>query len=112
MAIFNENTLSSFTVNLPQPLELKKEYDIVLAEIQYPQSWNNIRAGSNTIEIVYSYPRTMRERSMTKEVPPGYYENIPDLIAVIESIYGSTLDKGKGLVISRRRVAFTSVPTI
>ena len=30
---------------------------------------------------------------MTKEVTPGYYENIPDLIKVIESIYGSTLDQ-------------------
>ena len=33
---------------------------------------------------------------MVKEVPPGYYENIPDLIDVIKSIYGSTRDKLTG----------------
>ena len=30
---------------------------------------------------------------MIKEVTPGYYENIPDLIDVIKSTFGSTLDK-------------------
>ena len=29
---------------------------------------------------------------MTKEVPPGNYKNIPDLIDVVKSIYGLTLD--------------------
>ena len=29
---------------------------------------------------------------MVKEVPPGYYENILDLIDVIKSIYDSTRD--------------------
>ena len=97
MHIFEDNTLSSFTVNLPQPLVLKDQYDVGLAEIQYPQSWNNIRKGSNTFEIVYSYPhktgKKKKEKHMVKKVPPGYYGNIPDLIKVIKSIYGSTLDK-------------------
>lgn len=93
MAIFKENKLSSFTVNLPQPLELEEEHDVGLAEIHYPRSWNNIRAGSNTLEISYSYPRSGKTRYMTKEVPPGNYKSIPDLIDVIKSIYGSTLDK-------------------
>ena len=95
MNIFKENTLSSFTVNLPQPLELKGMYDVGLAEIQYPQSWNNVRKGSNTIDITYSYPypRAGKDRAMTKEVPPGYYDDIPQLISVIMGIYGSTTEK-------------------
>ena len=91
--IYENNTLSSYTNNFEQPLVLNEEYDVGLAEIQYPQSWNNIREGSNTIEIGYSYPKSKRERYMVKEVPPGYYENIPDLIDVIKSIYGSTRDR-------------------
>ena len=63
---------------------LNEEYDVGLAEIQFPQSLNNIREGSNTIEIGYSYPKSKRERHMVKKVPPGYYENIPDLIDVIK----------------------------
>ena len=93
MEIYKDNTLSSFTINLPQPLTLKEEYDVGLAEIQFPQSWNNIRKGQNTFEIIYSYPRTGKEKHMIKEVPPGYYEKISDLIEVIKNIYGSTKDK-------------------
>ena len=91
--INKDNTLSHYTNNFKQPLELKEDYDVGLAEIQYPQSFNNIRAKSNTIAIRYSYPRSKRVRYMVKEVPPGYYENIPDLIDVIKSIYGSTRDR-------------------
>ena len=96
MDIFKTNTLSSYIVNFKQPIVLKGEYDIGLAEIQYPRSWNNIRTGGNTFEIFYSYPNG-KERSMIKEVTPGYYENIPDLINVIKSTYGSTLDNIKSL---------------
>ena len=93
MNIYENNKLSSYTNNFEQPLVLNEEYDVGLAEIQFPQNWNNIRAGSNTFEMRYSYPRSKRERYMVKEIPPGYYENIPDLIDVIKSIYGSTRDR-------------------
>ena len=93
MDIYENNKLSSYTNNFEQPLVLNEEYDVGLAEIQFPQNWNNIRAGSNTFEIRYSYPKTKRKRYMVKEIPPGYYENIPDLIEVIKSIYGSTKDR-------------------
>ena len=93
MDVFKNNTLSSYTNNFRQPLVLKGEYDVGLAEIHYPRSWNNVRAGSNTFEIFYSYPRNGKERHMIKQVTPGYYENISELINVIKSIYGSTLDK-------------------
>ena len=93
MDIFKTNTLSSHIVKFKQPIVLKGEYDVGLAEIQYPRSWNNIRTGGNTFEIFYSYPRNGKERNMIKEVTPGYYENIPDMIDVIKSTYQSTLDK-------------------
>ena len=93
MNIYENNKLSSYTNNFEQPLVLNEEYDVGLAEIQFPQSFNNIRAKSNTFEIRYSYPRSKRKRYMVKEIPPGYYENIPDLIEVIKSIYGSTQDR-------------------
>ena len=48
MDIFKENTLSSFTVNLPQPLVLKNEYDVGLAEIQYP----HVPRGGFTLFVV------------------------------------------------------------
>ena len=91
--IYANNTLSSFTVNFKQPIVLSGDYDVGVAEIQFPQTFNNIRKGSNTFEIIYSYPRSRKVKHMIKEVQPGYYENIPDLIEAIKSIYGSTRDK-------------------
>ena len=91
--IYKNNTLSSYTVNFKQPIVLSGEYDVGVAEIQFPRMWNNIRKGNNTFEIDYSYPRSGKKKHMIKEVTPGYYESIPDLIDVIKSIYGSTLDK-------------------
>lgn len=94
MEIYKDNTLSSFTINLPQPLALKGEYDVGLAEIQYPQSWNNVRKGQNTIEFSYTTGSGRgKAKHMVKQIPPGYYENIPDLIQMIKNIYGSALDK-------------------
>ena len=68
MNIYENNKLSSYTNNFEQPLVLNEEYDVGLAEIQFPQNWNNIRAGSNTFEIRYSYPRSKRERYMVKAI--------------------------------------------
>ena len=62
--------MSSYTNNFEQLLVLNEEYDVGLPEIQFPQSCNNIREGSNTIEIGYSYPKSKRERHMVKKVPP------------------------------------------
>ena len=93
MDIFENNTLSSYTNNFKHPLVLKEEHDVGLAEIQYSQSWNNIRANNNTFEIHYSYQHNGKEHYMIKKVPPGYYETITDLIEVIDNIYRSTPDK-------------------
>ena len=51
MDIFKTNTLSSYIVNFKQPIVLKGEYDVGLAEIQYPRSWNNIRTDGTIMDI-------------------------------------------------------------
>ena len=53
MDIFKDNTLSSYTNNFKQPLVLKGEHLVGVAEVQYPQSWNNVRVKNNTFEIIY-----------------------------------------------------------
>ena len=83
MQIFPNNTLAEFTVNLETPLELSSDYEVGLCELQYPQSWDNIRRGSNAFHIAYQLPRG-REFTDKREVPPGYYEKIPDVISAIK----------------------------
>ena len=51
--IYTNNTLSSYTNNFKEPLVLKEDYDVGVAEIQYPQSFNNVREGRKTIKIGY-----------------------------------------------------------
>ena len=91
MHIFPKNTLSEFTVHLDTPLELGDAYEVGLCEMQYPQSWDNVRRGNNVITITYQYHSRGKEaKTMEKEIPTGYYNSIPKLIDVIKSVYGTT----------------------
>ncbi len=83
MHIFPNNTLSDFTVHLDTPLDVGDAYEVGLCEIQYPQSWDNVRRGNNTIKIKYDYLNRGRVEVMEKEIPPGYYSTIPKLIEAI-----------------------------
>jgi hypothetical protein len=97
MHIFPTNTLSDFTVHLDTPLDVGEAYEVGLCEIQYPQSWDNVRRGSNTIHISYEYLMQGREKETAKEIPPGYYSTIPKLIEAIMSAYGATKKKNATL---------------
>ena len=97
MHIFPKNTLSDFTVHLDTPLDVGDQYEVGLCEIQYPQSWDNVRRGNNTIKIKYEYLNRGRAEVMEKEIPPGYYSTIPKLIEAILSAYGATKKKNHTL---------------
>ena len=97
MHIFPKNTLSEFTIHLDTPLDLGDAYEVGLCEMQYPQSWDNVRRGSNTIRIRYQYLNRGRDETMEKEIPPGYYSSIPKLIEAIMSAYGTTKKKNATL---------------
>lgn len=90
MNIFKNNTLANYTVNLDSALELSEDYEVGLAELQYPQSWDNIRRGSNKIKIAYTHKQMGKFDILEKEVPAGYYHSVPELIAVIMDIYKTT----------------------
>ena len=44
-AFDKKNTQSEFQIQLPEPIELKGDWEVGLAEIQYPSSWYNIPCG-------------------------------------------------------------------
>jgi hypothetical protein len=43
MDYFPDNTLTHFTTRFPQMMDLERSWEIGLAEIQYLQSWYNIK---------------------------------------------------------------------
>ena len=42
MHIYPDNTLSDFSIQPPQPIELNGDWEVSLKEIQYPRTWNNV----------------------------------------------------------------------
>jgi len=79
------NTTAKFSVYLPHNIELPGKWEVALAEIQYPFSWNNLTgnlaAGDTTdnwIEL------TFPSGHVTKIfVPAGYYETIQEVLAAV-----------------------------
>ena len=107
MDVFPDNTLSKFKVNLSQPIDLNPHnWEVGLAEIQFPVSWYNIRKERNfVIKDIYNTteaeanslfvlkrdmadPRlefnresqaSLTYRTMLK-IPAGYYSTVEDIV--------------------------------
>lgn len=77
--VFPENTISSFTISVARPLELSGEWEVGLAEIQYPHSWNTVTADVR-FEIANGKKRW---RYLLQR---GYYSSIPELLAHMNSL--------------------------
>ena len=51
MQYFPDNKTSNFVTKLPRTLQLDGEWEVVLAEIDYPHTWYNIREGSGVVGV-------------------------------------------------------------
>ena len=76
MKLFPNNTLAEYTVHLETPLEVNGAYEVGLCEIQYPQSWDNVRNGYNRIPITFQFEGNEKQHDLEYEVPPGYYDTV------------------------------------
>ncbi len=80
------NTTASFSIYLPNKIDLQGKWEVALVEIQYPFSWNNLTGKlqpndqtDNWISVRFSSGKT--ENLL---IPAGYYETIQDLEQAIE----------------------------
>ncbi len=80
------NKTSEFRVQLPDVIKLSGEWDVALAQIQYPRSWNNVtdeqesKGSKNTIYI------TVNDEQYTGfkvVIPMAHYDTVDDLLATI-----------------------------
>jgi hypothetical protein len=103
MDMFPKNTLADFTAHFKSPLELGSSYEVGLCGIQYTKSWNNVRKGSNTFLLHIKYPK-LKGFYIKRNVPPGYYATVPELIKAIMKRTDTSIKSGltpiKGLKIS------------
>ena len=71
MQYFPDNKTSNFVTKLSRTLQLDGEWEVGLAEIDYPHTWYNIREGKNSVEL-YVLDKWFQEIS----IQPEYYEKV------------------------------------
>lgn len=93
MNIYPENKTSTFTVQIPRPVRLEGDWDVALAEIQYPYSFFTLQEGENKIEIRTHSATTEFVDSKGKKIPPtawstlqitpGFYDDVKEIIKAV-----------------------------
>ena len=77
--LFPNNKISSFKVQLSNPLQLDpSKWEVALSEIQFAHTWYNVRNGKNTLKI------TSSDTTSVLQIPEGHYKNIETIIEKIE----------------------------
>jgi len=70
MALFPDNTLSDYTKQLPRDFALDGSWEVVVSEIMYPKTWNNIAEGREYyVKVGVPY-----EADLTLHLKTGYYK--------------------------------------
>ena len=69
---------SNFVTKLSRILQLDGEWEVGLAEIDYPHTWYNIREGKNSVEIYAPDNLYLVFKTVEYSIQPGYYEKVQD----------------------------------
>ena len=83
MDYFPDNTLTHFTTRLPQMMDLDRLWEIGLAEIQYPNSWYNIKKGEAWVHVDVYLEVNQLQRN-TFQLPAGYFPSPKRILKAIE----------------------------
>ena len=90
MDINPRNTLASFKVAMPKTLHVNHGYEVGLAEIHYPHTWETF-ADPNQYSIALEMEDTQRTISFTR----GYYSTVEELVDEIRnSIRNAYVQRG------------------
>lgn len=82
MNYFPENKTNTFTVHLPSYISLSGQWEVALVEIHYPFTLFNITENNNTIYVKY---HNDSDNVHVEKLDTGYYDNIHDLIQIINA---------------------------
>jgi hypothetical protein len=91
MDFFPNNTLSTYVTKLPQPFDLKGEWEVGLSEIQFPITWYNVDEKEAQLYCVALHDGESMELVSWKNISPphGHYANAESLIKQINDAIGS-----------------------
>ena len=82
MEYFPNNTLSNYVTKLPQPFDLKGEWEVGLSEIQFPITWYNLNENESRLHVTM-YDDTQQFIQAFVSPPIGHYEHPNVLIKQI-----------------------------
>ena len=97
MEYFPDNKTSNFVTKLSKMLQLDREWEVGLAEIDYPHTWYNICEGKNSVEIYAPGNLYLVFKTVEYSIQPGYYEKVQD---VIDALYKAGLANFTDVVFS------------
>ena len=97
MEYFPDNKTSNFVTKLSRTLQFNGEWEVGLAEIDYPHTWHNIHEGKNSVEIYARDNLYLVFKTVEFSIQPGYYEKVQD---VIDALYKAGLDNLTDVVLS------------
>ena len=80
MNYYPDNTLTTYSTKLAQPVDLDGSWEVGLAEIQYPRSWDNVRSA----EAWMSVRKRPEKIAVAMRLKPGYYPSMKKLLKVID----------------------------
>ena len=84
MSIYKGNKVSHFTTKVSTPLEMNSEYEVGISEIQYPNSWYNIRPKLNQYVLRRRDEMVTQSNVYTLRIKPKYYNTITEVIAAMD----------------------------
>ena len=73
--LFPDNTLSSFTIFLPEQLNLDGQWEVAISEISYPSMYQNVTEGK-----IMFFDKKLSKSSEFYYLEPGLYPSITDII--------------------------------
>jgi hypothetical protein len=89
MSYFPENTVAEFTTKLSERIVLDGQYEVALAELIYPHSFDNIRNYDGSLYVdVYRYDGT---RIVRYNLASSYYENESEFLEKLTKTINTTL---------------------
>ena len=77
---FPDNKTWNFVTKLSRTLQLDGEWEVDLAERDYPHTWYDIREGKNSMEIYAPDNLYLVFKTVEFSIQPGYYEKVQDVI--------------------------------
>ena len=80
--LFPDNTLSSFTIFLPEQLNLEGQWEVAISEISYPSMYQKTTEGKFKF-----LDENFSKSTSTYNLEPGQYTSITDIVKAMNRLF-------------------------